>query len=135
MMLGREPIDLGPLVRAMKSLVELWYAEVPDNVSAFDSPKGLRAIEQSVLDFESTVGDYADQENDVRRALAWLLNSSDDVVADLFDRGQISFPTKRADDRRRFLELAWTQTFGTWQIPAHFPVDCDVVGHPGRERP
>lgn len=130
--LDDEPIQVGPLLQQLRTNVHLMYVDLPAGASPFDDPGGANAIETSVNELLGVVEDSRERENEFRRSLAWLLNQSDEALADLLERGSMAFPSRDIADRRRFLEMVWERIFASWRFePDESGDDREVLGLPG----
>lgn len=111
-----EPVDLSLLV---------------DLVGQIDR-SALPPTGQATDDAFHTVADglaqHVERENEVRRALCWLLNQDDPVLDDLL--AQVSEVLARLDvgEQRGFLELVWARLFADWRAEGFDPADYEVVG-------
>ena len=116
MILGVEPIQLSSLRSGLRMLAELdgvYHARVPD---AFSEPRTAQMIAEAVAAFTQWVGDNAEREPEIRRALAYVLNLPDAALVATSSRLMLPLPTRDAGDRRRFLTMLWDDAFASWHV-------------------
>jgi len=114
MILGVDPINLGPLRRALGSLAQL--DKMPETTTDFfDEPRARAAIDHAVKVFTRWVDDNSDSEPDYRRGLAYLLSLDDEALIAQTANWEMRLPP-RADVRRRFLRMLWDATFAPVEI-------------------
>lgn len=130
MILTHEPIDVSIILGALEQFAEFSSLQLPPGASIFETEKGRTLIEDGTIVFADFVLDAPDQENTIRRALSWLLNQTDEVLADMLRRGHMPFPTQDINQRRRYLEMLWNRTFSSWRVDGFDPKSYEVVGIP-----
>jgi len=127
MILDIAPIPLSRLSNAIRMLAELdsildRRAEVDifvDSVTASD-------IADAVHAFTQYVEDRAELEDDIRRALAYVLNLDDEALVAITTPMHIRM-RQRASDRRRFLEMLWEATFSSWKVRNFDPTEYELA--------
>ncbi|HEY9607019.1 MAG TPA: hypothetical protein V6C85_35755 [Allocoleopsis sp.] len=119
------PIYLEYLDSAWTSFIELKYLDLSENESLFDA-KHTNALNQAVHDFIQHVSDNNDREEEIRRAMAWVLNLSPAQFESVVRNLRIPFPRFNIDDIRRFLELLWEQTWCNWKIEGFEATDYEI---------
>jgi hypothetical protein len=125
MILGVDPINLGPIRRALRGLVEL--EDIPDaTTELFDEPRSRAVIDAAVKAFTRSVDDNSHREPDIRRGLAYLLNLDDEALATQTAEYWMYLPA-RVDVRRRFLRMLWDATFAPPEIYNYYPEDVELV--------
>lgn len=129
MILGSEPIELGPLLSGLRKQADLTV--LPAGQDPFSHEPGRAAIAQAVRDFRAHVEDHHDQEGVIRRALGWLLNQPDATLDRLHRVGLLPYPTPDAASQRRYYETLWDAVFARWQLEDVWPAaDVEVAGLP-----
>ena len=113
MIFSFDPIDLGALRGALILLIELDYLRVPANEQAAEVEP--EAFIKARRDFVRHIQDNADRENDIRRALGWLLNQDDERLARFVYASLMPFPVGDLKQRRQFLESLWAAAFADWR--------------------
>ncbi len=128
MVLSCGAIDFSALRGAFSTMVDLDVMYVPAGKSPFEIVHLRQTIEQEVESFHDYVEDNEDRENEMRRALGWILNLKDDALLDLTKRLRMPYPNEDAAQRRRVLEMFWTRTFADWMVDEVHPEDFVLVG-------
>ena len=119
------PIRLDYLDSAWTSFIELNYLDLLENESLFD-PERADILNQRVQDFIQYVSDNNDREEEIRRAMAWVLNLPPEQFQKVVYNLRIPFPRFDVGDIRRFLELLWDQTFCNWKIEGFKASDYEI---------
>lgn len=126
MVFSDDPIDLNALRDALVVLAELDYLDLSSDCSAEDAAP--EALGQARRDFVQHLRDNWDRENDVRRALAWLLNQDDARLARFRAAALLPFPVGDLAQLRRFLESLWASAFAGWRDQGSPMEELEILG-------
>lgn len=121
------PIRLDALGHACLSFVDLQYLRLGPEESLFDAGAAT-ARDEAVGYFLTYLRDEGPvREDEVRRALAWVLNLPADRFAVTVRRVGIPVPRFDVEDVRRFLELLWQRAWGDWRVAGFDPNAYNVL--------
>lgn len=126
MIFSFDPIDLDALRGALILLAELDYLHLPPGAHIADAAPD--ALAQARRDFVRHIQDNVEQENAVRRALAWLLNQDDERLARFGAASLMPFPVADLRQRRQFLESLWAAAFADWRQQGVRVKDLEIQG-------
>jgi hypothetical protein len=113
-------IRLDILGTALLSFVDIQYLDLPstDQTLEEDAPDSFA---YAVRSFGRHIYDNSDCEEEIRRALAYMLNLSDQNFALLVRQLRVPYPRFDPPGVRRLLEKIWTQYFVSWKYDDTFP--------------
>ncbi|HEX9989831.1 MAG TPA: hypothetical protein VGE45_15320 [Chloroflexia bacterium] len=129
-------INLDALGSAWLSFVELNYVEPLAGGSMFD-PGRKADLNEAVRSFTRYVSDNYDDEQEIRHAMAWVLNLPESHFEDTLRKLKIPFQYNNPADAHRFLELLWERTWGDWRVEGFDAGEYDVEPErlaPSREK-
>lgn len=130
MILSPGPIDVAPVLSALRMFAELGYIDTPSAGAALGPGHAAELLDEGPRVFTEYVADNADREDEVRRGLCWLLNQPDDVLGEILAKARMPFPSGAVTERRRYLETLWDAAFAAWQVEGLDPDDYQVSGLP-----
>lgn len=119
------PICLNLMKRVVRHFIELDYVEMDAGESLMDS-KYDDARADAVRSLRDFVTDEPDHEEEVRRAILYLLN----VDAMRFEQHLrlLNFPMPRwsPSDAHQLLQEMWRGIWGDWRVPDFDKLELDV---------
>ncbi|MBN1204064.1 MAG: hypothetical protein JXB05_03960 [Myxococcaceae bacterium] len=119
------PIRLDLLARAWTSFVDMNYVQLPPEASMFD-PDRIERLEEAAHDFLGHLRDNNDDENEIRRAMGWVLNLPPERFYHVIHALRIPYPHHEPTEVRRFLELLWQRAWADWRVKGFDPDEYEL---------
>lgn len=114
-----EPVDLSLLV------------DLLGRIDRSAQPPPDRSTDDAFVTVAEGLAQQLERENEVRRALCWLLNQDDLVLDDLLARASEALARLDVGGQRGFLESLWDRLFADWLVEGFTMTDYDVSGLSG----